>query len=103
MSGVVSGPVTQLSRRAKRTAILSTADSHGPASQPSTKGRGKSTARAPLTCGPQSPDEENGTFILECVCVCVCVCMCVCVCACVRVRACVCVPVSMYLCMWLLI
>ena len=30
MSGVVSGPVTQLSRGAKRTAILSTADSHGP-------------------------------------------------------------------------
>ena len=71
-SGVVSGPVTQLSRRAKRTAILSTAaDSHGPASQPSTKGRGKSTARAPLTCGPQSPDEENGTFISQYVCVCV--------------------------------
>ena len=29
-SGVVSGPVTQLSRRAKRTAILSTADSLDP-------------------------------------------------------------------------
>ena len=85
--GVSGG--AQLSRRAKRTAIPSTADRHGPASQLSTKGRGKSTARAPLTCGSQSPEEENGTFILEGVCVCVCVC--------------VCVSVSMYLCMCLLV
>ena len=75
--GVSGG--AQLSRRAKRTAIPSTADRHGPTSQLSSKGRRKSTARAPLTCGSQSPEEENGTFILEGVCVCVCVCAHMCI------------------------
>ena len=94
-SGVVSGRGAQLSRGAKRTANPSTADTHGRASQLSTKGRGKSTARVPLTCVAQSPEEENGMFISQCMCVCVCVCVCVCACVCVCV--CVCVHTYVYI------